>query len=417
MNYSKKGWVSDYLAIREREFSEEILNEKFKKGLHPDQTLYSLIQPTGIMYGYPLKNLAGTENIDSDSKVRLLLIDTLLESYVLFRNRDLKNNIPFNTILTEGIIQVGLFYNAVYPELYTNVKTLFGQKIEPAVIVERILEKRIDLGSKNNFWSGFFHNSLLFLDIYFFRQWIHTPNTKIIVDYLKSQRDDIRSNVIKVMSAAAYANHNIEPEERRLFEYFINSLKLPSEKKKEAKDFFEKGYSINELTIPQDESWILRKYFLELSILTAWADRRVESIEIEFLEILNSRLGFNPEDLESSMIAVEGFVLNYWDEMDELQSKKEYEEVSHHYIERLERIVSKNRDRLYQEVYDRGSLLKLIKKAKTSEVTEKEMNFIKDQLIDSFESLPAFEIVALPRNFLTFDVLMEILPDDFFKGM
>src|SRR5277367_1472379 len=136
---------------------------------------------------------------------------------------------------------IGNFYNHVFPELATPMKTLFGGKKSPLELAEKILDKRIEYSVEQsaNFWVQFFHNSLLFLDIFIFGQWIHTNADRIVADFFKYEREELRFSVVKVIAAAAHANSTIEFEERRLFEYFLNSSGLTNEKKKEALAIFE----------------------------------------------------------------------------------------------------------------------------------------------------------------------------------
>ena len=49
-------------------------------------------------------------------------------------------------------------------------------------------------------------------------------------------------------------------------------------------------------------SWILKKFFLEIAILTIWADKKVEQEELDFLKRFCHYLGFSDDDLENSMI-------------------------------------------------------------------------------------------------------------------
>jgi len=216
------------------------------------------------------------------------------------------------------------------------------------------------------------------------------------------------------MAAAAHANQNVEYEEKKLFTYFLDSINLSSERKKEALGFLENGISLYDLELP-DDNWILKKYFLELAILTAWADKKIEDIELEFLRELNAKFGFTESEFENSMLALEAFVLEFWEELDKLQDRQNFDRVSKHFTQRLEKIIEGNKKALYKEVKSRGPLLDLLIKARTEKISAEEVDFIRFELIDSMETLPAFQIISLPRKFLTLKVLMMVLPDDFFR--
>jgi tellurite resistance protein len=256
---------------------------------------------------------------------------------------------------------------------------------------------------------------LLFLDIFIFGQWIHTNADRIVSDFFKYEREELRFSVVKVIAAAAHANASIEYEERKLLEYFLQSAGLSHEKKKEAHDIFEKGIDgVEEINLPTNNSWILKKYFLEMAILTIWADKKVEAKEEVFLKELSHYLGFSDDDLENSMMAIEGFVLEHWDELGKLQNKQDYDQVSEHFVKRLSKITDNNKNRLVKEVQDNEEMMRLLKKARANELTEEEKERMQKLLILMLKTIPTFVIVSLPQRFLTLPMLMKILPKSFF---
>lgn len=280
----------------------------------------------------------------------------------------------------------------------------------------RILDKRIDYTSEfdTNFWVQFFHNSLLFLDIFIFGQWIHTNADRIVSDFFKYEREELRFSVVKVIACAAHANSTIEYEERRLLEFFLQSTELPQDKKREAKKIFDEGISLEEINLPTNNSWILKKYFLEIAILTIWADKRVEDSELGFLKHLCKYLGFSEEDLENSMLAIEGFVLEYWEKLSYLQNKQDYNQVSEQFIERMTKVTDSNKSRLVKEVQESKELMELLRKARAHELNEEEKQQMQVLLLAALKTIPTFVIISLPQRFLTLPILMKILPNNFF---
>jgi hypothetical protein len=265
----------------------------------------------------------------------------------------------------------------------------------------------------DNFWVNFFHNSLLFLDIYIFGQWIHTQGDKVVSDFFKFQREELRFSVVKIITSAAHANQTLEFEERKLLEYFLQSAGLSAEKKKEAREIFEKGVEIEGLDLPTNNSWILRKFFLEMAILTIWSDKQVEDEELAFLNRLAKHLNFNSDDLENSLIALEGFVLQHWDELGQLQNKKAFQQVSDQFVKRVKRVVEANRTRLIKDAQENRDLVNLLKKGQSKELSVEDKNLVRDEILTLLKSIPNFTIIALPQRFLTFPVLLKILPNDF----
>lgn len=414
MKPSEKGWLMKYLEFRKQLLID--LSSEIKNAAHPEQSLYRVIQPTGLMYGQSIGISENNEDWSDRDRMKILLAESLISSSLLFHDKPIKNPDELSGVIMKTLESIGNFYNHVFPELATPAKTLFGRKKSPLELAEKILDKRIEYSSElnNNFWVQFFHNSLLFLDIFIFGQWIHTNADRIVADFFKYEREELRFSVVKVIAAAAHANSEIEPEERRLLEYFLQSAGLPSEKRKEAVKIFEDGIEVEEINLPTNNSWILKKYFLEIAILTIWADKKVEGAEQGFLKRLCNYMSFNDDDLENSMMAIEGFVLEHWNDLDYLQGKQDFQQLSEQFIKRLSKITDNNKNRLMREVQESEELMQLLKKSKGGELTEEEKAEMQRQLIMILKTIPTFVIVSLPQRFLTLPMLLKILPANFF---
>ncbi|MEJ0055205.1 MAG: hypothetical protein WDN75_05840 [Bacteroidota bacterium] len=415
MDPSSKGWLKEYLDFR-LELLQELTAEG-RKSSHPDHSLYRVIQPTGLMYGQPVNIFDHPNSRDWDEKdrMKILLAESLISSSLLFHDKPVKNPDEMSAVTVRTLESITNFYNHIFPELATPTKTLFGRKKTSLELAEKILDKRIERTNeaKGNFWTQFFHNSLLFLDIFIFGQWIHTNADKIVSDFFKYEREELRTSLVKIMAAAAHANHVIEFEERRLMEYFLQSAQLSPDKKKECQSIFEQGISIEDINLPTNNSWLLKKYFLEIAILTIWADKKVEDLELAFLKRLAETFSFSEDDLENSLIAIEGFVLEHWEDLSHLQDKKKFEQVSDEYIRRMSRITDKNRSRVIKEVQESEELIALLTYARSQELTDNEKIQLQKLLIDVLKAIPTFVIISLPQRFLTLPILMQILPKNF----
>lgn len=412
MKPGEKGWLKKYLDFR-HELLRELTSEG-RKSSHPDFSLYRVIQPTGLMYGQPVRTFDHPDSHEWSKQdcMKILLAESLISSSLLFHDQPVKNSEEFSVVTMKTLESITNFYNHIFPELATPTKTLFGRKKTSLELAERILDKRIErtVEPKGNFWTQFFHNSLLFLDIFIFGQWIHTNADKIVSDFFKYEREELRTSLVKIMAAAAHANAIVEFEERKLMEYFLQSAQLPPDKKRECQDIFEKGISIEEINLPTNNSWILKKYFLEIAILTIWADKKAEDAELLFLRRFADTLSFSEEELENSMVAIEGFVLEHWKDLFHLQDKKNYQQVSDQYIKRMIKITDRNRNRLVRKAKDSEVLMSLLIQARSHELTDPEKRSLQEQLIVMLKVIPTFDIISLPQRYLTLPILMQILP-------
>ncbi len=416
MNPGEKGWLKEYLDFRKDLLKD--LSLEGKRTPHPEHSLYRVIQPTGLMYGQPVgtHNLPNAELWDEKDRMKILLAESLISSSLLFYDKPIKTPDELSAVMVKTLENISNFYNNIFPELATPSRTLFGRRKSPLELAEKILDKRIEHTSEfdTNFWVQFFHNSLLFLDIFIFGQWIHTNADRIVSDFFKYEREELRFSVVKIIACAAHANSKIEFEERRLLEFFLQSTELPQDKKREAKKIFDEGIALEEINLPTNNSWILKKYFLEIAILTIWADKHVEESELGFLKNLCTYLGFTNEDLENSLLAIEGFVLEHWDTLSYLQNKQDFDKVKEQFIGRMTKVTDTHKSRLLKEVQESKELMELLRKARAHELDDQEKAHMQELLIMVLKTIPTFVIISLPQRFLTLPMLLKILPANFF---
>jgi hypothetical protein len=417
MRPSEKGWLKEYLDFR-KDLLQDLSHDDIRKGSHPEHSLYRIVQPTGLMYGHSVTSmdLPMHEDWGEKDKMKILLAESLISSSILYHEKSVNSPDEISSVIMKTLENIGNFYNNIFPELATPAKTIFGRKKTPLELAERILDKRIERTGEfeGNFWTYFFHNSLLFLDVFIFGQWIHTNADKIVADFFRYEREELRFSVVKVIAAASHANKEIVYEEKKLLDFFLHSTDLSPEKRKEALKIFEKGIDIEEIHLPAENSWILKKFFLEMAVLTIWADKKVEQAELDFLKKFCQHLRFTDEDLENSLIAIEGFVLEHWEQLEYLQNKQDYNQVSEQFIKRVARIAEKNKGKLMKELQQSEDIMSLLKKARSNELTLEEKEKMRKELIHILKTVPTFVIISLPQKFLTLPILLKILPKNLF---
>src|SRR5689334_5033805 len=146
MNVDQKGWLMNYLEFR-KELLKDLTSE-LRNGAHPEQSLYRVIQPTGLMYGQSIgvdhSGLKASPPWAQKDRMKILLAESLISSSLLFHDRPIKNVDELSGVIMKTLENIGNFYNHVFPELATPTKTLFGRKKTPLELAERILDKRID---------------------------------------------------------------------------------------------------------------------------------------------------------------------------------------------------------------------------------------------------------------------------------
>jgi hypothetical protein len=407
MKPSEKGWFKAYL---EQRTDSIIHNFQPLSAEENEKVIYRIIQPSGFMYGFPVsipsiseEELKGYEETD---KMKLLLA----ESFLLSMYATISDKEHLKTQLRQAPGKVIQFYESLFPDMEISIEKI-DQETSTEESAEELISSRLKLqsGVKKNFWANFFSNSLVFLDVYYFFRYLETHESINLVE-LRKQLDQIRMIIVKVIAAAAHANKSIEREEREVFNYFLLSAKLSPDKKSEARSFFENGATLDQLKFPELQSWLLKKYIIELATLTIFSDQNLEEDETRCLEKLNQELGLPQEELDASILAIESFVVENFEKIDILSQRQDYQNLEKRLIETLRNVLNKNVETLKKEFQERKELLDLLAKNNAEGLSENEEERAKSQLIEILKTIPAFILIALPGSFITFPLLLEVLP-------
>ena len=416
MNPAKSGWLKEFVEYRKATFELEAEQKKLKLGKHPDQSIYGMVQPTGIMYGCPVGryDIPGEYQWTDEGRLKVLLVDSLINIAELYAEQPIETAEDLEELAIKTLESITEFYNGVYSEISVSLRNWLGQKKNQFATAEHAINKRVALSQDKNkfFWSSFFSRSQLFLDIYIFGQWSHTKPDSVLLEFFKSEKEELSFTSVKVMAAAAHANKKIEEEERIVFEHFITTTGLSVEKKRVAKEYFEHGMGIQEIPVSDSDPWVIRKFFLEMAVLTIWADKRMEDSELEFLSEFNECLGFNSDDLDVSLLAVEGFLLQNWSALNALQSKIDYSSVSDEYIDRMVKLTSAHHNRIESMVIDDAVMMNTIRKGQSNDLSDAEKQLIREKFFTILKSLPNIGFLMLPDSFLTYEYMLRVIPKD-----
>ena len=213
------------------------------------------------------------------------------------------------------------------------------------------------------------------------------------------------------MIAASYADSALQDEEKELFGQLLESVQISEKRRNYLGQLLKTGHSLDSIDLSTIDEWILQKYFLELAILFVWADQIVTEEEKVFIGKLGKKLGFDNEEIERSMAAIESFVVANWGKVSFLQEKNNFNVISEQFIKRISKVVNKNKQMISTEIRESKELMQLLMKSTKEDLTPEEQIMVRNQLIDILKILPTFVIIALPGSFLTLPLLMKILPD------
>ncbi|WP_340152760.1 DUF533 domain-containing protein [uncultured Marivirga sp.] len=413
MNPSEKGWLKEYIKFR-GPHPIDFLQYQIKD---QDNLLYKIVQPTGLIYGHPIHapgiRHPKEQRWNSLGKMKIVLLESFLHSASLKQEVLPTTPNDWQDFYLETSQSIGQFYSVLDPQIRKKAFFIFGKRRKDEFrFAEQVLHKRLFLKSRwDHFWASLFQNSLLFLDTYYFGEWKAAR-----FHNMKWHKDAMKILLLKVIAAAAHANQIIEREEKNMFFTFLGSSNLTKSQNKLAKEAFRDGISLDQIDLRQADTWLLKKYVLELAILMIWADKVVSAEERAFLSELARRLGISEEELDISLIAIESFVIENWKEVYFLQSKHSFQLISETMTTRITFVLQQHKGSIAKEIKSNSELCSLFEKSKNQQLTEDEQKKMKSQLIEILKSIPAFVTIALPGSFLSLPTLLKILPKDVFPS-
>jgi hypothetical protein len=134
MKPSDKDWIEDYQIILNDAYKtpgfNALLNQDFRN-LAPDQKLYKLVQPSGLMYGHPIRPPGNYKlnmnNWNEAERMKFILLDCLINEALLFTPEKIETNKQFNEFIHHTIKMIFSFYQET---IFVGSNILQGKKGE-----------------------------------------------------------------------------------------------------------------------------------------------------------------------------------------------------------------------------------------------------------------------------------------------
>lgn len=397
-----KAWITKYLfLLRKGELTLDLPD--FKKETE-EQYLHQILAQSGIIFGFA-SSLIFSKKLESskwtsEEKLRLLLFESLLLIYISQRGK--------KEDYSDFIQSLNRFYNTHSSKSLSNIFGLIG-KDSPETQLEKILAKRTE-NRKNllesALWFNHVSNTFLYLDLILYYDFLKNE-----LEMAESNYNELAILALKTLAVSAQADGKIEEKERTMFEAFLNSANLSDVERLELELFFKTQNSFEELKVPIHANMLLKRYLLDIAILTIYGNHDPNDTEILFIKKLTIFFGISNVIRDESIIYVEHFVLNNNDNITFLTDHNTYEKLQSNFNSRWVKIISRNKDKLATELKQSKELVSLIKKSATEELSKEEKEKVKSQFLDIVKSVPALAIFMLPGGALLLPIVLKIIPD------
>ena len=272
-----KGWINKYLHLVE--IGTITLNKKRPKEITKLRHMHLTLAKSGIVFGYPDVLIFGKKLDDSewtkDEKLKLLLFESLLFVYTQIHKKEVFDREKFlNALIT--------FYES---HEASSIRKVFGYFIKesPEEKLEKILADRIDIKLnllENRWWINSLSNVFSYLDVILFDDFEHRNEGAALVENYTSYA----KASLTAISVSAHADGVLEGKEKNLFNIFLASSNLKDEARDEVKAQFKEGATFEDIPDFVKEHWLLKRFLLDISILTIVSD---EDLRIDSEQKLN----------------------------------------------------------------------------------------------------------------------------------
>src|SRR5690606_32314168 len=170
---------------------------------------------------------------------------------------------------------------------------------------------------------------------------------------------------LTTISVSAHADGILEGKEKNLFNIFLASSNLKDEARDEAKEQFKRGATFDDISEFVKQHWLLKRFLLDLAILTIVSDEELLDVELQYLQNLTNYLEIPAGELEESLTMTENFLLRAQNELEFMKDSSSYEKVYSRLSKRWGKILMRNKDKLGTEIRQSKDLIFLVKKSAT----------------------------------------------------
>jgi len=381
MNPSATGWIDKFGSIVKDN------NQKYTDFAQ----LYSGLKKTGFVYGINInipQFIPVEHALSEDEKAKINLLSGLF--YVHNFSRP---DADFETFL-------GAVFN-FYKDLgigsisFLN-KILTGKKTSAQL--EKLIESRVYLADNliSKTFNSIITNSLLFVDVLTFKKYLEEGSQ------IKQHAQYLEYITINVAYHALHSKEkNINDEKLvQLFESSLTFIALEEQN-------FDGSYR-NQL-INNPSQWE-KCYFLDVSCLTLWEDKKLEYEESEFLFGMGSDMGFSENQINSAIKDITNFFEKNVEKIPFLKNSNMAIQFYDNMAKAVKKLILRNRKRLQKELSESKELMALITKSTVKDLSDEEKKKMQHQLIDIFKSIPSLAIFILPGGAVLLPIFIKLIP-------
>ncbi|MEP3837024.1 MAG: LETM1-related biofilm-associated protein [Algibacter sp.] len=376
MNPSSAGWIKKLM----KEIESNNLFLKFDEA-----SFYEALRLCGFIYG---TNLGVVSQVIID---RNLTEEELCKTNLCLSLYYIHANSNSETSFINSVIGFYTDIDEIKSSFFSDL--LSGKKSSDQL--EKIIHRRIQIDANvltKNF-NYFIINALLFVDVLAYKTYLEKQN--ISKEYLKDMEASITSISLNVLNSKETKN-KYDDSLIKLFDASLRYQENPDIDYKKA--------------ISNINTNLEKHYILDLACMATWSDQMIDIEEQHFLEKLGNDLNLSISKIHQSIKAVNKFYTINKDNIALLSSKNVVQSFYNNSSRMVNKLITRNSKRLYQELKDSKELMVLLTQSTIRDLNKEEQKKVQEQLLDIFKSIPSLAIFLLPGGALLLPLVVKFIP-------
>lgn len=402
LNPSKTGWIKKYVSLAKSGAISFRTDASFDPSNLDD--VQQKLASSGIIFGvfgkFIFLDYQENFNWTQHEKLKVLYFESLLLLY-LQQNHETPD---YNDFLKQ---LESFFESSGSRELakFWSVNRWFKL---PKNIEQTIHDRtRIPLSLDQNLLVSYLQNSLCYIDVTLFYEYLNTSET---LDFRALRTKKIRLTLGTVVHAL-HADQYIDESESKMFQYFMSASDLTHQEKQDFSLMLRSGASLKSLKEARNMNVLFRKYLFELAVFSSLSDTEFSSRERKTLNELSGIFDLSTRDINDCYDLVEQFTVDHEEIITKLKSKNSYERIFHRLSAKWSKLLLRNKDKVVKEIMESGELVALVKKSMNENLTSEEKTKVKTQFYDIIKTVPSLAIFMLPGGAFILPFVLKILPD------
>ncbi|MBM3451946.1 MAG: hypothetical protein FJX84_02260 [Bacteroidetes bacterium] len=384
------GWIEKYFELIETNQIQLITKNNC--------TLVDISRDSGLIYGVAVNTIFSPAKLQSNwtpkDKLKNLFFETLLWTHWT------QSNFLFDK--EAFITDLASYYSSIKPKNSFDFLSFF--KKESAISsIETAIEERLELDKRileTRIWLNTLNNAFLFLDVILFKEFLKTKKIRPF--------QTLAEKAMHCFVGAVHTSTEVSEIEEKLFIFYAASAKLDREIDDDFKIKFQTPLFQLNLEQFKNESEDFNLFLVYLSAFVFSYKNEVSKEERAFLVNLCLALNLNLEITEITLANTTAFILENETLIPYLGSSTEI--LFSNLSKRWGKILLRNKDKLVLEIQQSKELMFLLAKSTQKDLTKKEKEVVKNQLMDIMRSMPSLAIFLIPGGSLLLPIFLKIIP-------